>query len=129
MSWIRFETVLAFLRTLSLEKKPLSSDQVEFGVKMYEKAEKLMEGEEYCSAFRCFVELIRRFPGFTLGYYKCALCLLELQILSTEHTPKEMRNCQFKEAMEFFRCAGRCIPSLSFLLCMGHVLRSLFLLW
>lgn len=99
--------VLAFLRTLSLEKEQLSSDQVEFGVKLYEKAEKLMENEDYASAFRCFVELIRRFPGFTLGYYKCALCLLELQILSTEHTPKEMRKYQFNEALEFFRCAGK----------------------
>lgn len=103
---LRFETVLSFLRTNSFSGEPLDSDQVEFGVKLYEKGDKLMENEEYDAAFRIFIEIMRWFPGLALSYYKSGICLLELSVVSTEQTPQTLRNYQFVQAQYLFRCAG-----------------------
>mmetsp|Transcript_16867 Transcript_16867/g.20812 ORF Transcript_16867/g.20812 Transcript_16867/m.20812 type:complete len:167 (-) Transcript_16867:1784-2284(-) len=102
----RYELVRCFRRTVNFRGQRCTPTEIEFGVKLFEMAEKFMINEHYDSSFRCFVELIRRYPSLTLGYYKCGLCIIQTYRdapLSDEARTEAFKN--FGQATEFWRCA------------------------
>jgi len=54
----------------------LADVQVEYMVKIYESIDVSMSKDNWDSAFRCCIELIRRFPNFALAYWKAGLIIL-----------------------------------------------------
>mmetsp|Transcript_7865 Transcript_7865/g.14470 ORF Transcript_7865/g.14470 Transcript_7865/m.14470 type:complete len:322 (+) Transcript_7865:95-1060(+) len=82
-SWMgvldRTEIVKSLKRVTNHNDKPLVGIEYTYATRMIETIEHNMTQENWESAYRCAVDLIRRFPNFSLAYWKAGLCLILLR--------------------------------------------------
>jgi hypothetical protein len=75
----RCELVRDLSRVVNVNGNALSAVEVEYAVKVLEALEQSAQKENLDSAFRCAVDLLRRFPNWAAPYFKAGLLLLAIE--------------------------------------------------
>jgi hypothetical protein len=75
----RCELVRELSRVANVNGNALCAVEVEYAVKVLEALEQSAQKENLDAAFRCAVELLRRFPNWAAPYFKAGLLLLAIE--------------------------------------------------
>lgn len=79
----RIELVEVLKRIRNIQGDKLSIQEYEYAVWMFEAADTSMQLENWEIAYRCSVDLLRRFPNFSLAYWKAGISLLMLNLIES----------------------------------------------
>jgi len=71
----RIELMHLLKRVVNLHGQRLVDIEMTYTIKLFEALEVSMERESWEAGYRCAIDLVRRFPNFSLAYFKAGLCL------------------------------------------------------
>jgi len=83
MSWTgpldRTETVKLLRHVVNVKGCALTLPEIEYAVHLLDSAEASARSEQWDAAYRCCIDLLRRYPNLSLAYFKAGLLMITAQ--------------------------------------------------